>query len=125
MGDATAEGLEARTAVRDRLLDGIVKHLRARDGHLAGLVERIVGVVRANDDRIVEAEVSGDVQAFAEMDLSPGKAPKSDASVRKAKLAVFMTTGFLRDTLDSHLRPPTKPQWEEIVQEAWRECFGR
>lgn len=123
MDDTTAEGLEARIAVRDQLLDGIVKHLRARDERLAGLVGRIIGVIRANDDRVADAGVSADVQAFAEMDLSRGKSPRASGSLREARLSWYTMTLCLRDVAPVGSPKRFKPEWEAAVQAVWRECF--
>jgi hypothetical protein len=111
-------GVDPRVIVRDQLLDAIVGHLRYRDAYLAQLVERITGVVRANNDWIEDSSVSADVSAFAEMDLRRGKA-KSWGPLHKAKLQVETSALYLRTAL-SEIPKDTTENRQNAVQEAWR-----
>jgi hypothetical protein len=88
---------DAGIVVRDQLLDAIVAHIRRRgDGHLAELSERIIGVVRANDDRLAEADVGADVAMFAAMDLSRGKTHAPYEILDTAAKKAWLTEGCLR-----------------------------
>jgi len=101
-----------------------VGHLRRRgDDYLANLVVEIVGVVRANDDRIKEAGVAADVKAFGEMDLSRGKL-KPGGPLRKARAkvdAVMCELGLLSRAIPTKAAPKaTAESWEDAVQYVWQ-----
>jgi hypothetical protein len=119
------EAFDARIAIRDQLLGAIIEHLRPRDAYMAQLADRIVGVVRANDDRIEASGVLADIKAFAAMDRSRGKAPKPSAFLRETKRDLLMTIGCLHSVLGGYPGRPTPAEWEEVIQETWRECFPR
>jgi len=137
-----------RIVVRDQLLDALIGHIRRRgDDYLAQMAERIVGVVRANDDRIVDAAVAHDVAMFADFDLSRGKQKPANSELRAAAVSALTTTSYLRSELGergadwSTLKlsawkrstpsagASTAAKWkeeewkEEVLQSTWRECL--
>lgn len=118
MRSASRRALKARIAIRDRLLFGILGHLRKRDPGFARVVERAVTLVHANDDRILEARVGRDVKAFAQMDLSRGKL-KPPGPLREAKLKTWLVEAYIRTAEKDGDRDG------ELVQKAWRECLNR
>jgi hypothetical protein len=118
------EGPDARVSIRDDTFDAIIAHLRRRDPDYAVLVERIVGLIRANDDRIEESRLAADVQGFAEMELGRRK-PKPWSALRAARLSFDATANYLRifaeDFRACAQRAPEAEDWKRVVERAWRE----
>jgi hypothetical protein len=124
MKTASPRELRARAAIRDRLLDGILGHLRKRDPDFARIAERAVILVRANDSRILEARAGRDVKAFARMALSRGKLkpiPAGPGSIRDAKMKTWLVEAYIRTAQEE--RDPDEPA-ADLIQEVWQQCLA-
>lgn len=117
--------LQARIAIRDRLIRGIIGHLKRRgDPTLTSLVERAAGLVWENDDWLTDSRIGLDIRAFARMDLSRGKqkgANTGPGTIRAAKRAALLVESYIR-TAEDERDPDDDPNVP--IQGAWRECLG-
>ena len=124
MGRESRRELQARIAIRDRLIRGIIGHLKRRgDSSLTNLVERAAGLVWANDNRLTDSHVGRDIRAFAQMDLSRGKQKRADTgpgTVRAAKRNTWLVESYIR-TAEEERDPDADP--DAPIQGAWRECL--
>lgn len=115
--------LRARIAIRDRLLLGILGHLRKRDPYFAALTDRAIQLVLANDRNVLEGRLGRDIRAFARMELTPGNLkpiPAGPGTIRAAKLNTWFVESYIRTAQEERDLddPPAN-----LIHEVWKQCL--